>query len=336
MSFSIMTGFDLDSIPRIHLCLLPTPIVPLQRLTKHLGGAKIFIKRDDLTGIAFGGNKNRKLEFLLADAREKKADVIVTEGALQSNHCLQTAACSSKLGLECELVLSGEDPKTITGNLLLDQILDVRIHRVKDRAERKIVMNEIEENLRSLGKTAYIIPSGGSTKIGALGYLNCASEISKQSKEMAVTFDYFVHSSGSGGTQSGILIGKELYYPELEVLGISDGESKEALEAKIKGIIKEFNDEWGLDLRIHKDTIKVLEGYFGEGYGIPSQEMISTVKQIAKLEGIFLDPVYNGKAMVGLIDLIRSEAISRDQNVLFLHSGGGPSIFSYTEVFRRI
>ena len=330
-----MTGFNLNSIPRVSFCFLPTPITPLKRLTEYLGGGNIFIKRDDLTGIAYGGNKNRKLEFLLADAREKRADVIVTEGALQSNHCVQTAACSAKLGLDCELVLSGEDSEVITGNLLLDQILDVKIYRVKDSSERKNLMEEIEEELRAKGKKPYIIPTGGSTKVGALGYLNSILEIAKQSKELEINFDFFVHSTGSGGTQSGVLIGKEIYYPELQVLGINVGEPKERLKRKIKEIIKNFNEEWELDIWVKDDVIKVLDGYYGEGYAIPNQELIDTVKLIAKLEGVFLDPVYTGKAMVGLIDLIRTEVIPKDQTVLFLHSGGGPSLFSYNDVFKK-
>lgn len=331
-----MTNFNLNSIPRIPLCFLPTPIVPLKRLSAHLGGAKIFIKRDDLTGIAFGGNKNRKLEFLLADAKENGADVIVTEGALQSNHCLQTAACSAKLGFDCELVLSGEDLEFITGNLLLDQILDVKIHRAKDSVERKEVLIRIEEELKVEGKRPYLIPTGGSTSVGALGYLNCISEIALQSKKLEVIFDYFVHSTGSGGTQAGMLIGKELYYPELEILGISGGEPKEELRNIIKRIIQNFSEEWGLTIMIGDEMIKILESYFGEGYGIPNQEMIDAVKLMAKLEGVFLDPVYTGKAIIGLIDLVKTEVIPKDKNVLFLHSGGGPSIFNYSDIFTKI
>ncbi|MFX0125610.1 MAG: D-cysteine desulfhydrase family protein [Candidatus Hodarchaeota archaeon] len=330
-----MTRFNLESIPRIPLCLLPTPIIPLKRLSSHLGGAKIFMKRDDLTGVAFGGNKNRKLEFLLADAKKRGADIIVTEGALQSNHCLQTAACSAKLGLDCELVLSGNDPEFITGNLLLDEILSVKIHRAKDSSVRKDLMIKVEEELQAKGKKPYMIPTGGSTSVGALGYLNCILEISKQSKELEVDFNYFIHSTGSGGTQAGVLIGRELYYPELEILGINVGESKERLKKIIKRIIKDFNTDWGLELMIGDEKIKILEGYFGEGYGIPNQEMIDAVKLMAKLEGVFLDPVYTGKATVGLIDLIKREVIPKDSNVLFLHSGGGPSIFKFNDVFTK-
>ena len=328
-----MSQFNLESIPRIPLCLLPTPIVPLKRLTAHLGGAKIFLKRDDLTGVAFGGNKNRKLEFLLADAKQKGADVIVTEGALQSNHCLQTAACSAKLGLKCELVLSGESLDFVTGNLLLDQILDVKMHRARDEVGRKDLMIEVEEELRAEGKKPYMIPTGGSTSVGALGYLNCINEIATQSKELEITFSHLIHPTGSGGTQSGLLIGSELYFPELEILGVNVGSPPGSLEKIIKGIIADFNKDWGLKLMIGDDSIKILEGYFGEGYGIPNQEMIDMVKLMAKLEGVFLDPVYTGKTIVGLVDLIKTDAIPKDSEVLFLHSGGGPSIFNYTDVF---
>ncbi|MFW9905324.1 MAG: D-cysteine desulfhydrase family protein [Candidatus Thorarchaeota archaeon] len=328
-----MTEFNLESIPRISLCLLPTSIVPLKRLSQYFGGAEIFMKRDDLTGVAFGGNKNRKLEFLLADAKQKGADVIVTEGALQSNHCLQTAACSTKLGFKCELVLSGKNPDFITGNLLLDQILDVKIHRAKDSVERKELMVRVEEELKAEGKKPYMIPTGGSTSIGALGYLNFIFEVAQQSKKLGVSFSHLIHSTGSGGTQSGLLIGRELYFPDLKILGINVGEPKGKLETIIKGIIKDFNQDRGLKLMIGDGSIKVLEGYFGEDYGIPTQEMIDMIKLVAKLEGVFLDPVYTGKAMVGLADLIKNNVISKDSKVLFLHSGGGPSIFNYKDIF---
>jgi D-cysteine desulfhydrase family pyridoxal phosphate-dependent enzyme len=291
------------------------------------------MKRDDLTGVGFGGNKNRKLEFLLADAKQKGADIIVTEGALQSNHCLQTASCSAKLGFDCELILSGEAPDFITGNLLLDQILDVKIHRARDSVERTALMMKVEEELRAKGKKPYMIPTGGSTSVGALGYLNCVFEITKQSKELEVDFDHLIHSTGSGGTQSGLLIGKELYSPDLEILGINVGDPTERLQKEIKEIIRNFNKDWRLELMIGDEEIKILEGYFGEGYGIPTQEMIEMVKLMAKLEGVFLDPVYTGKAIVGLVDLIKSEVIPKDDNVLFLHSGGGPSIFHYKDIF---
>lgn len=331
-----MTKFDLESIPRINHCLLPTPLIPMERLTEHIGKANVFVKRDDLTGMAFGGNKNRKLEFLLADALLKGSHVVLTEGALTSNHCLQTAACCARLGLECELVLSdsviGEQ---ITGNILLDQILGVKIHRVKSSSDRKPKMEEIAEIIQDEGKVPYIIPTGGSTKLGALGYVLFMKEIAEQSEEMDIIFDHLVFPTGSAGTQAGIVLGKKLYYPEIEAMGIGVGDGINEIITEVQKIASEFQEEWSVDLEINDEDIIVLDGYYGQSYGDPSNDMIDVVKLIAQLEGIFLDPVYNGKAMVGLIDLITREEIPADSNVLFLHSGGGPAIFSYANAFSK-
>lgn len=325
--------FKFENIPRIDLCILPTPIMPLPRLSDELGGPQIYMKRDDLTGVAFGGNKNRKLEFLLADALEGGADVIVTEGAITSNHCLQTAACAAKLGLGCELVLSGTGPTEVTGNYFLFHILGVKIQRVDNPLERKSRIKQVETNLKSNGKKPYIIPTGGSNAIGALGYINCISEVVRQAKEMEMRFDYFVHGAGSSGTQAGLLIGKQIYFPELEVVSISAGESVEFLTKEAKLIIQEFDSRYSFKGDLKRIPVKVVSGYEGAGYGLPSNELIDTIKMVARLEGVFLDPVYNGKAMVALIDMIRSKNFDHDQNILFLNSGGGPSIFNYRKVF---
>ncbi|TET28218.1 MAG: pyridoxal-phosphate dependent enzyme, partial [Candidatus Heimdallarchaeota archaeon] len=220
-------------------------------------------------------------------------------------------------------------------NILLDQILDVKIHRVKSSSDRKQRMEEIAEELQDEGKVPYIIPTGGSTKLGALGYVLFMKEIAEQSEEMEITFDYLIFPTGSAGTQAGIVLGKKLYYPEIEIMGIGVGDGREEIIADVQKITSELQEEWALDLAISDTDIIVLEGYYGQGYGDPSKEMIDAVKLIAQLEGIFLDPVYNGKAMVGLIDLISREEILADSNVLFLHSGGGPAIFSYANAFAK-
>jgi len=325
-----MKIFDLEIIPRLQHCLLPTPIVPMERLSEYLGKAKIFIKRDDLTGIAFGGNKNRKLEFLLADALLKGSDTIITEGAVTSNHCLQTAAFSRRLGLECELVLSDSFlEEELTGNLLLNKILGVKIHRVKSSAERKKKMREIAEKLAREGKQPYLIPTGGSNKIGILGYIAFMLEVADQSTQMETVFDYFIFATGSGGTQAGLIIGSKLYYPDLSIIGISVGDKKSVIKKAITTIIADFEREWDQNLAVKDEDITILEDYANEGYGVPNKAMVETIKLVARLEGLFLDPVYNGKAMVGLLDLITREEIPSDANILFLHSGGGPAIFSY-------
>ncbi|MHA1156978.1 MAG: D-cysteine desulfhydrase family protein [Candidatus Heimdallarchaeota archaeon] len=331
-----MIDFNLDLVARERFCLLPTPIHKMQRLSEEFGKVNIFVKRDDLTGIAFGGNKNRKLEYLLADAKAKGADVVLTEGALTSNHCLQTAACAAKLGMKCELVLSdAASGEKITGNILLNQILDTPIHRVSTSEERKSKMEERAEILTSEGKTPYVIPTGGSNRIGIFGYINCMKEIVAQSKEMNIKFDYFVFGTGSAGTQAGLIAGKLLYYPDIEIIGINAGDNREGIISTTKEIIEQFEKDWSLQVGFKDSDIIVNDEYFGEGYGIASPALIETVKLVAKLEGIFLDPVYNGKAMVGLIDLIRTEKIPQGSNVLFLHSGGGPAIFAFDDVFGK-
>ena len=268
-----MFPFDFDPIPRIEHCLLPTPLVPMDRLTEHLGKAKVYVKRDDLTGIALGGNKNRKLEFLLADAIQNGSDVILTEGAVTSNHCLQTAACTVRLGLECQLILSDSHiGDKSTGNLLLDQILDVEIHRVNDSSERKPKMEEIANNLTRLGKRPYIIPTGGSNSIGVLGYVNFMKEITEQSADLDLAFDYLIFPTGSSGTQAGIILGKKFFYPELNPLGISVGDDRLEIIRNIKAIISDFNKDWKLSLKISDSEIKVLDQYYGDGYGIPNLE----------------------------------------------------------------
>ncbi len=329
-----MRNFKLNSIKKLDFCSLPTPLIPMKRLTKHLGKNQIFIKRDDLTGIAFGGNKNRKLEYLLADAIHKKANVIITEGAVTSNHCLQTAACSNHLGLECVLILSdsfiGEE---LTGNFLLDHILDIDIRRVKSSEDRKSMMNQVADEYKKQGKIPYIIPTGGSNEIGILGYINFIKEIAKQSEQMKIGFDYLIHASGSAGTQAGCIVGKKLYYPEIEIIGINVGDSKQEIIEATQQIIHGFENKNSIKLDFNLSEVIVLDDYFGEGYGIPSDELIETIKLIAKLEGIFLDPVYNGKAMIGLIDLMKKNYFKENSNIIFLHSGGGPAIFSYNKFF---
>ncbi|NHK32121.1 MAG: D-cysteine desulfhydrase family protein [Asgard group archaeon] len=331
-----MKDFDLNSEAKIDFCTLPTPIIPMKRLSKHLGKNKIFIKRDDLTGLAFGGNKNRKLEYLLADAINKGANVIITEGAVTSNHCLQTAASSCHLGLECVLVLSDSYiGDSLNGNFLLDHILDVDIRRVKTSEDRKPMMNQVADKLKEQGKKPYIIPTGGSNVIGILGYVNSIKEIAKQSEQMKIKFDYFVHATGSAGTQAGCIAGKKLFYPDIEIIGINIGDGKEEIIEAIQQIIDEFEQKNSFNLNIEKSDIIIMDGYFGEGYGIPSKELIKTMKLVAKLEGIFLDPVYNGKAMIGLINLIKKNHFKENSNILFLHSGGGPAIFSYNKYFNK-
>ncbi|UCE14418.1 MAG: D-cysteine desulfhydrase family protein [Candidatus Heimdallarchaeota archaeon] len=317
-------SFNIEKVPKLSLCILPTPIIPMKNLSESLAKrVEIYVKRDDLTGLAFGGNKCRKAEYLLANAKSQKADTIITEGAIQSNHCLQTAICSLKTGFNCELVLSGDKPQRSTGNFYLNNLLSIPIHIVETTDERKAMMEERRVILQSEGKHPYIIPTGGSTSIGIYGYINFIKEIADQSPNLS--FDYLIIASGSGGTQAGSIIGKNLYLEDLEVIGISPGDQKWDLVRIIKKLITEFEEKESLNL---DEAITLYDEYSGPGYGILNKETIDTIKLIATLEGLFLDPVYTGKAMVGMIDLINREIIPSGSRILFLHSGGGPSLFT--------
>lgn len=327
-----MQSFDLEKIPRVQICSLPTPIQYMSRLSEHLGGLKVFVKRDDLTGIALGGNKNRKVEYLLGDALEKGADTIITEGTLTSNHCLQATAGAAKVGLDYEIVLSDAPiGEKIPMNLFLNELLGTKIHRVKTSAERKPKMLEIASKLEKAGNKAYIIPSGGSDKVGIFGYVKFMQEIAQQSKEMGVTFDYFVHGAGSAGTQAGSIVGKKLFYPQLEVIGINAGYPQEQVVTKTKAIIQEFEEEYSLQLEVKDSEIIVLDDFIGEGYEVLSEKIIKTVRLVAKLEGIFLDPVYNVKAMIGIMGLAKRNYFKENAQILFLHSGGNQAFYHFMD-----
>jgi len=327
-----MIDFDLEKIPREKICTLPTPIQYMSRLSDNLHDVNVYVKRDDLTGIALGGNKNRKVEYLLGDAMKKGADTIITEGTLTSNHCLQAAAGAAKIGLNCEIILSDTPiDVAIPMNLLFTKLLGIKVHRVKTSAERKTKMHEIASSLDKKGNVPYIIPSGGSDKIGVFGYINFFKEIALQSEEMGITFDYFIHGTGSAGTQAGSIVGKKLFYPNLEVIGINAGYKREKIVMKIKSIIQEFALDNSLNLTVKESEIIVLDDFIGEGYEIISDEILETVRLIAKMEGIFLDPVYNVKAMIGLIGLAKKNYFTKDSNILFLHSGGNQAFYHFVE-----
>ncbi|NHJ48074.1 MAG: D-cysteine desulfhydrase family protein [Asgard group archaeon] len=327
-----MLDFNIEKIPRVKICTLPTPIQFMPNLSEHLQGVNVYVKRDDLTGIALGGNKNRKVEYLLGDALSKDSDTIITEGTLTSNHCLQAAAGAFKLGMDCHVVLSDAPiGEKIPINLLFKMVLEVKIHRVKNHSERKSMMDKIAAMVKEEGKKPYVIPSGGSDKIGIFGYINFFKEIAQQSEDMGIAFDYFIHGTGSAGTQAGSIVGKKLFYPAVEVIGINAGYKKEKIITNIKKIIEGFESDNSINLAISDSDIIVLDDFIGEGYEILSEEVINTVKLIAKLEGIFLDPVYNSKAMIGLIGLVKKNYFPKNSNVLFLHSGGNQAFYHFID-----
>lgn len=323
----------LRDLPRTRLAHLPTPIEEMAALSRELGGARIFVKRDDCTGLATGGNKTRKLEYLVGDALARGADTLITEGGVQSNHCRQSVAAAKRCGLDCVLVLSRGHANEVTGNLLLDQILGARIVTVSESGDRVAAMREVAAELEERGKSPYIIPTGGSNGIGAMGYANFMQELADQRAAGSEEFDVIVTASGSGGTQGGLLLGKRLLNSRCQILGISDGETRAELAEMVLRVAREGAAILGESTDFADEELVIYDQYYGEGYGIPTVEMVDAVRRVARSEGILLDPVYNGKAMAGLIDLVTRGEIPADSRVLFIHTGGTPALFAYQSVF---
>lgn len=307
---------------------LPTPIERVERLSSSLGGAEILIKRDDQTGLALGGNKTRKLEFLCADALAQKCDYLITTGANQSNHCRQTAAAAAHLGLGCSLVLSGVQPDVIQGNLLLDQMMGANLHWTGDRSAKE-VMAEVGELLRSAGHNPYLIPLGGSNALGVVGYVWAMQELKKQLVEYHLAPDLIVFASASGGTQAGAVLGKKIFNVPGKILGISISYPSDNLKKKVAALATETAILLGLNNFNVNELIHIDDSYLGQGYGVVGDLEREAIQLLARLEGILLDPVYTGRAMGGLIQQIRQGQRPAGKKILFWHTGGAPSLFAY-------
>jgi len=312
---------------KVELGIFPTPLTKLNRLSKEYN-CNIYIKRDDLCGVGVGGNKVRKLEFLLADALNKGCDTVVTMGGAQSNHAMLTAACARRLNLEPILFLKKRGVTTIDGNLLLNDILNTEVHLIdtdySSEVERK-ALDYIEE-LKKQGKKPYFIPIGGSNELGTLGYINCTFELYKQLDEIQIDIDHLVCASGSGGTQGGLLAGTKILNKDTKVTGIMVSPEKNFPDTILnlaKGAISLLDDKGEVTI----EDVN-LQNYIGPGYAVPSKEGVEATKILAKLEGIFLDPVYTGKAFGGMLDLIKRGYIKENQNIVFIHTGGIPGLFA--------
>ncbi|MCP4188496.1 MAG: D-cysteine desulfhydrase [Gammaproteobacteria bacterium] len=329
----------LSRYPRLHFAHLPTPLEPMQRLSEHLGGPNLWIKRDDCTGLSSGGNKTRKLEFLMADAVEQKADTIITQGATQSNHARQTTAIAAKLGLECHVLLEDrtgyEDAAYVyNGNVLLDQLHGSTISNRPADTDMNAAMQDLAQQLRDDGKKPYIIPGGGSNEIGALGYVNAAVELTTQANDRSLRIDHLVHATGSSGTQAGLVLGMEGMNSGIPVYGVGVRAPKQKQEEMVFGLAQRTAEYMGLNPDIVKrERVVANSDYVGDGYGLPTDAMVEAVKMMAQYEGILLDPVYAGKGFSGLIDLIRKGHFKQGENVVFLHTGGSISLFGYPDVF---
>ena len=318
----------------------PTPIERLDRLSAALGGPTIYVKRDDLLmGLAGGGNKVRKLEFLVAEALAQGADTLITTGAVQSNHCRLTLAAAVREGMRCRLILEERIPGSYdpgaSGNNFLYQLLGAERIRVVPAGSDLVAEMEAEAaDVAAAGRKAYVIPGGGSNAVGATGYVACAQELLYQAFEMGLRIDAIVCASGSAGTQAGLLAGLHGHHADIPVIGISVRAGRAEQEARVWELANRTAEHVGLRGEIPRERVVCLDDYVGPGYSIPTPGMVEAVRMVARTEAILLDPVYTGKAMAGLIDLVRRGRFSGSDHVLFLHTGGSPALFAYTGVFR--
>ena len=330
----------LSRFPRLGLANLPTPLQPLRRLSSLLGGPALWVKREDATGLGLGGNKVRKLDFVLREAVESGCDSLVSGGVVQSNSQRQVAAAAAKLGLECHLaVFQGRlAPPTIdyakTGNALLIRILGAHTYEVPWTGDRNSEIFNLSERLASGGKRPFVVPYGASNGLGAVGYASASAEIAEQSSEHGFLPTAIVHSSGSGGTQAGLVLGASIALPTTQVIGIDVDAEPERVRADV---VKHGNA--GAELigsQFPESNVEVIAGHAGPAYGVPHTETIDAIELAARTEGLVLDPVYSGKGMAGLIALVRSGRWTKDDNIVFIHSGGEPALFAYRERFGSV
>lgn len=328
----------LREYPRVKLMWGRTPIVYAANISRDLG-IDLFIKRDDLTGLALGGNKTRKLEFIMAEARSKNCDTVITAGAVHSNHALQTATAAKKLGMEAVLVLRGVAENK--GNYYLDRLVGAgtRVYNAKTGREVQALMEESQRELIARGKRPYLIPVGGSNPIGVLGYIKAMVEIMEQSKELNLDFDYIVSATSSGGTQTGIMLGCKIIAPSLKTLCIGVGDPREELLQDVNVLVEKtlslLEMEGGI-LTVKDIEGATIAGYGFGGYGTIVKEVIEVIRYVARKEGIYLDPVYTGKAFFGLMDLVHGGVIPPGARVLFVHTGGLGGLFQYEDIISEM
>ena len=326
----------LSRFPRVSLAHLPTPLEHLPRFSKELGGPEIWVKRDDCTGLASGGNKTRKLEFAMADALEQGADTIVTVGAVQSNHVRQTAAAACRLGLKCEVLLEhriAEPSETYTqsGNVLLDHLFGANIREYDKGTDFDNALREVATEVEAAGGKSYVVPGGASNRIGALGYVNCALELVAQANDAGLVIDHIVTATGSAGTHAGLLVGLKAMHCGIPLTGIGVGAPRELQEQRVYDLAMETAEYIGAPEIVKRAEVVANCDYIGEGYGVPTPEMNDAVVMLARLEGLLFDPVYSGKALAGMIDLVRKGFFDGAENIVFLHTGGAVALFAYAD-----
>ncbi|SNZ19645.1 D-cysteine desulfhydrase [Cohaesibacter gelatinilyticus] len=324
--------------PRRFIAHLPTPLERLDRLTKELGGPEIWIKRDDCTGLSTGGNKTRKLEFLMAEAELQGADMVMTQGATQSNHARQTAAFAAKLGMDCHILLedrtgSNNANYNNNGNVLLDHLHGATTEKRAGGLDMNAEMEAVADKFRADGKKVYTIPGGGSNPTGALGYVNCAFELVGQANDRGLKIDHLIHATGSAGTQAGLIVGLKAMNAQIPLLGIGVRAPKPKQEENVYNLACATADKLGCSGIVNREDVAANTDYVGEGYGIPTESGIEAIQMFAELESILLDPVYSAKGAAGFIDLIRKGHFKKDERVVFLHTGGSVALFGYDAAF---
>lgn len=319
-----------ENLPRVPLGFFPTPLEELPRLSQFLGGPQLWIKRDDQTGLATGGNKTRKLEFSLGEALRQKADTLVTLGAVQSNHCRQTAAAAARYGLRCILVLRGFAPQTVTGNLLLDHLLGAQIVFSGERT-REETAEDVMEQERAAGRNPYLIPLGASNEVGAAGFVAAMEELDGQCKSTGLAFDRIVFGSSSAGTQAGMCVGAKALQFGGQIAAIAIDSTREELQNEVARIATATIQRLGLRMNFSAEEVTAYDGYLGAGYSIMGEPEREAIDLMARQEAILLDPVYTGRAMAGLIDLVRKGEFGKDEKILFWHTGGSAALYAYAD-----
>jgi L-cysteate sulfo-lyase len=327
----------LARFPRVRFAHLPTPLEPLPRLSEALGGkAQFWVKRDDCTGLAGGGNKTRKLEFLLGEALQQGADTLVTQGAVQSNHVRQTAAAAARFGLACESILEGRVPTNAvdynrSGNVQLDDLLGAKLRHVPAGSDMNAALQTVAEEVRARGGKPYVIPGGGSNTVGSLGYVECAIEMVTQANALGLVIDRIVTATGSAGTHAGLVAGLALIGADIPVLGIGVRAPKEAQETNVFKLALATAEKLGHPERVTREQVVADCDYVGEGYGLVDHAVIEALKLAARTDALLLDPVYTGKAMKGLIALAKQGRFD-GETVVFLHTGGAQGLSGYQSV----
>jgi D-cysteine desulfhydrase len=322
----------------VSLAHLPTPVRKLERLTKAWGGPQIYIKRDDLTGCCLSGNKVRKLEFVVAEALARGADTLITCGGIQSNHARATAGVAARMGMNTFLVLKGKPTGDWEGNLFLDRLLGAEFTFITQEAYAHVdeIMTEVAERLQKEGRRCYIIPEGASYDIGYFGYVRASEEIVHQMIEMNVEMDYIVTATGSGGTLGGLVLGKRFFGFKAQPVGFNVNHTAGYFQDRIGDVISRMISKYGWTIDIKREEIDCIDGYVGAGYALSRPEELALITQVARMEGVVLDPVYTGKAMFGLRDQIRQGRFKKKENVLFLHTGGIYGTFPKGRDFAKI